>query len=180
MNNNEFLLKHRPNGRFVYNLGLEQSNLWRKDRTAKINYLTQTKELAEARQGFTWLKEGSSAVQQQALGDLVGSFGNLWNDRAHFLRPTWRKAGDKEEFYLRDLSVGKLSRKWGEILVPKAGWVRFRLSKPFSEIETSTPGRRGGVTHYVHPEIGFCEGGKGRRSTVNCKLPRMPSPLLIF
>ena len=62
MDNNEILVRHCSNARFVYNLGLEQSNLWRKDRTAKINYLTQAKELTEARQGFTWLKEGSSAV----------------------------------------------------------------------------------------------------------------------
>ena len=53
---------HCSKARFVYNLGLEQRNLWRKDRTARINYRTQAKELAEARQAFTWLTEGSSAV----------------------------------------------------------------------------------------------------------------------
>ncbi len=120
LDNNEILLKYRSDARFVYNLGLERSNLWCKDITAKINYLTQAKELAEARQAFTWRKEGSSAVQQQALRDLDGAFGSWWNNRAHFLRPTWRKAGDNQGFYIRDLSVRKLSRKWGEILVSKA------------------------------------------------------------
>ena len=125
LDNNEILVMHCSNARFVYNLGLEQRNLWRKDRTARINYRTQAKELAEARQAFTWLKEGSSAVQQQALRDLDKAFRNWWNNRAHFSRPTWRKAGDNKGFYITDLSVRKLSRKWGEILVPKAGWVRF-------------------------------------------------------
>ena len=120
LDNNEILLKYRSDARFVYNLGLERSNLWCKDITAKINYLTQAKELAEARQAFTWRKEGSSAVQQQAFRDLDGAFGSWWNNRAHFLLPTWRKAGDNQGFYIRDLSVRKLSRKWGEILVSKA------------------------------------------------------------
>ncbi len=55
-----------------------------------------------------------------------------------------------------------------------------RLSKPFSEIEASIHGRLSGVSHYVHPEIGFCERGEGRMSRVDRKLPRMLSPLLIF
>ena len=37
--------------------------------------------------------------------------------------------------------VRKLSRKWGEVLVPKAGWVKFRITKAFSEIEASSSAR---------------------------------------
>ena len=161
LDNNTILLMYCSNARFVYNLGLEQRNLWRKDRTAKINYPTQAKELAEARQAFTWLKEGSSAVQQQALRDLDKAFKNWWNNPAHFFWPTWRKAGDNEGFYVRDLSVRKLSHNWGEILVPKAGWVRFRLSKTFSEIEASTSARvtldRSGRWHvsFTQPQLGL-------------------------
>ncbi len=160
LDNNEILVMHCSNARFVYNLGLEQRNLWRKDRTARINYRTQAKELAEARQAFTWLNEGSSAVQQQALRDLDRAFQNWWKRPDHFSRPTWRKAGDNKGFYITDLLVRKLSHKWGEVSVSKAGWVRFRLSKPFSEIEASTPGRRGGVSHYLHLGILFCERGR--------------------
>ncbi len=89
------VLRHCGDARFVCNLGLEQRNLWRKDRTAKINYLTQARELAELRGAFSWLKEGSSSVQQQALRDLDKAFKNWWNNAAHFSRPTWRKAGQK-------------------------------------------------------------------------------------
>ncbi len=141
LDNNEILVMHCSNARFVYNLGLEQRNLWCKDRTARINYRTQAKELAEARQAFTWLKEGSSAVQQQALRDLDKAFRNWWNNRAHFSRPTWRKAGINEGFYVRDLSVRRINRKWGEVSVPKCGWVKFRITREWKDIETATSAR---------------------------------------
>ena len=49
----ETLRRHCSDARFVYNLGLEQRNLWSKERTAKIAYLTQARELAEARKAFS-------------------------------------------------------------------------------------------------------------------------------
>lgn len=45
-------------------------------------------------------------------------------------RPSWRKAGRNEGFCVRDVSVRRLSRRWAEITVPKAGRIRFRLSRP--------------------------------------------------
>ncbi|MDA8271484.1 MAG: transposase, partial [Actinomycetota bacterium] len=33
------------------------------------------------------------------------------------------------------------NRKWGEVLVPKAGWIRFRLSRSWPEIEVSSSAR---------------------------------------
>jgi putative transposase len=53
----------------------------------KITYNTQAHELAEARKK-AWLKEGSSAIQQQALRDLDKAFQN-WRKRPdHFGHPT--------------------------------------------------------------------------------------------
>ena len=141
LDNNEILVMHCSNARFVYNLGLEQRNLWHKDRTARINYRTQAKELAEARQAFTWLTEGSSAVQQQALRDLDRAFQNCWNNPAHFSHPTWRKAGINEGFYIRDLSVRRINRKWGQVYVPKCGWIKFRITREWKDIETATSAR---------------------------------------
>ena len=50
-------------------------------------------------------------------------------------RPSWRKAGRDEGFRIvgrrgRQWDVRRLSRKTGEVWVPKAGWVRFRWSRP--------------------------------------------------
>src|ERR1035438_399207 len=49
-------------------------------------------------------------------------------------RPSWRKAGRDEGFRItgrrgRQWDVRRLSRKTGQVWVPKAGWVRFRWSR---------------------------------------------------
>jgi hypothetical protein len=48
-------------------------------------------------------------------------------------RPSWRKAGRHEGFRIvgrgRQWDVRRVSRKVGEVRVPKAGWVRFRWSR---------------------------------------------------
>jgi putative transposase len=93
----------------------------------------QKRELTEARAASPWLAEGSSSVQQQALFDLDRAFKNWWQHPGHFGRPTWRRAGVHEGFYVRDLKVRRLNRKWGEVQVAKAGWVRFRISQSFNK-----------------------------------------------
>jgi putative transposase len=49
-------------------------------------------------------------------------------------RPSWRKASHDEGFRVtgrrgRQWDVRRLSRNWGEVWVPKAGWLRFRWSR---------------------------------------------------
>ncbi|WP_366526761.1 transposase [Ferrimicrobium sp.] len=134
------LVRHCADARYVWNLGLEQRNAWTKDRTWRITSNVQSHELTEARQS-TWLGEGSAAIQQQALRDLDRAFQNWWKRPDHFGRPTWRKAGINEGFAVRDLSVRRVNRKWGQVLIPKCGWVRFRISRPWVEIESATSAR---------------------------------------
>ena len=71
----DILMRHCSDARYVWNLGLEQRNLWVRERSQKITYNTQAHELTEARKG-TWLGEGSSPSQQQALRDLDRAFKN--------------------------------------------------------------------------------------------------------
>ncbi len=73
-------------------------------------------------------------MQQQALRDLDRAFRNWWNGSHR--KPTRRKAGQNEGFYIRDVSAGKLNRNWGEVQVAKCGWVRFRLTRSWAEIDT--------------------------------------------
>jgi len=78
----EILHCHSKDARYVYNIALEQRNLWRRERTQKITYVTQAQELALARKAFSWLGEGSSVVQQAALRDLaepLGTGGQIHN-----------------------------------------------------------------------------------------------------
>jgi putative transposase len=72
-------------------------------------------------------------VQQQALRDFAAAMVAFFDPRNPAGRPTWRKAGRNEGFRVVAVKPGhvrRLSRKAGEVWVPKAGWVRFRLSRP--------------------------------------------------
>lgn len=120
---------HVGQARFVWNTALDQCEMARQ----LGQYADQKawdRHLAEARQTTEWLAEGSSTVQQQALRDLRQAFRNWWTNPAHFGHPRHRKHGLAEGFAIRDLSVVKINRRWGEVTVPKCGRVRFRLSRP--------------------------------------------------
>lgn len=121
--------RHCADARFVWNLALEQFNLY--DRRAAgckpPGPAERYRQLAEARR-HTWLRSGSSSIQQQALRDLDRAVGNWW--KGTHRRPTWRKAGRHESFCVRDVSFAKLSRRWATIHIPKCGYVRFRLTRP--------------------------------------------------
>jgi len=133
------LARHCADARYVYNLGLEQRSFWRRG-MASISVYDQKRSLTEARQG-TWLGQGSSVVQQQALFDLDRAFKNWWRNPSHFGRPTWRKAGVHESFAIRDLSIRRMNRRWGEVLVPKCGWVRFRITRQWADMCAATSAR---------------------------------------
>jgi transposase len=70
-------------------------------------------------------------VQQQALRDFVQAMA-AFDPQNPAGRPSWRKAGRDEGFRVvavKPERVRRLSRKTGEVWVPKAGWVRFRWSR---------------------------------------------------
>ncbi|MER7249476.1 transposase [Kribbella sp. NPDC000426] len=116
--------------RFVWNLALEQWSMWRPGRAAAPGYGAQSAQLTAARAETEWLRAGSQTVQQQALRDFQQAVSNFYNGTHR--RPTWRRAGRHEGFRIvgrQAQRVERLSRKWGRALVPKVGWVRFRLSR---------------------------------------------------
>jgi hypothetical protein len=61
----------------------------------------------------TWLAEGSSSVQQQALLDFDRALAN-WRGKTH-RRPRWRKKGEDEGFCVRDVTVRRLNRRWATV-----------------------------------------------------------------
>jgi len=71
--------------------------------------------------------------QEQALRDFAQAMTGFF-DRTHG-RPSWRKAGRDEGFRIvgqrgRQWDVRRLNRHWGQVRIPKVGWVRFRWSRP--------------------------------------------------
>lgn len=123
----EVLRRHCGEARLVWNLALEQFNQWRPGRAPSPGSAERFRQLAEARRD-TWLGEGSSTVQQQALRDFDQALRN-WRGGTH-RRPRPRKRGQDDGFCVRDLKVRTFSGKVAELLVPKCGYVRFRLSRP--------------------------------------------------
>ncbi|MEV6268652.1 transposase [Kribbella sp. NPDC051936] len=124
------LLEHCRHARYMWNLGLEQRLMWRPGRPPSPGYGAQSAQLTEARVHEPWLRAGSQTVQQQALRDLDQAWRNFYNG-SHG-RPTWRREGVHEGFRIVGPAaqrVEKLNRKWGRVLVPKVGWVKFRLSR---------------------------------------------------
>lgn len=104
--------------------------MWARDRGAAPGFTEQCRQLTEARAENAWLRAGSQTVQQQALRDFRQAVVNFYMGTHR--RPTWRRAGIHEGFRMvgpQAQRVERLSRKWGRVLVPKVGWVRFRITR---------------------------------------------------
>jgi transposase len=135
----EILRKHCAHARFVWNLGLEQRLMYRPGRGPTPGYYEQKRQLTEARAAETWLGAGSVTVQHEALADLDQAWRNFFRNTHR--KPTWRKAGRNEGFRIvgkpgKQWGVRRLNRKWGEVRIPKIGWVRFRWSRAVPECKS--------------------------------------------
>jgi len=129
------LREHCGHARYVWNLAVEQHAHWRPGRKGAPGYLEQCRQLTAARKEHLWLAAGSQMVQQQALRDFTKAMAAFFDPGNLAGRPRWRKAGRNEGFRIvgrrgREWDVRRLSRHVGEVRVPKAGWVRFRWSRP--------------------------------------------------
>ena len=129
---------HCAHARYVWNLAVEQHEHWRPGRATAPGYLEQCQQLTQARAGFPWLAAGSQTVQQQALRDFAWAMAAFFDPSNPARQPSWRKAGRDEGFRIvgqrgRQWDARRLSRKTGEVWVPKAGWVRFRWSRAVPE-----------------------------------------------
>jgi putative transposase len=119
------LVEHCRHARFVWNLAVEQQQHWQPGRQAP-GYQEQCAQLTAARAECDWLAAGSQTVQQQALRDFAQAMRNFFNGTHR--RPTWRKAGRHEGFRqvgLKVRHIRRLSRRYGQVWIPKVGWVRF-------------------------------------------------------
>jgi len=131
------LRDHCAHARYVWNLAVEQHSHWHPGRKSAPGYLEQCRQLTQARAEHPWLAAGSQTVQQQALRDFTQAMAAFFDPENPVGRPSWRKAGRNEGFRIvgrgSQWDVRRVSRKTGEVWVPKAGWVRFRWSRAVPE-----------------------------------------------
>lgn len=136
----------------VWNTALEQRLQYRR-RGAFISWVEQCRQVAEAKKDpyCSWLAEAPGHCLQQALRDL---------DKACKVLGTWKvrwrsKTRTAPSFRFPDpmnISVRRLNRRWGEVRLPKFGWVRFRWTRPIGgTIRNATVNRDGGRWY-----VSFC------------------------
>jgi putative transposase len=126
----EVLRRHCAHARLVWNLAVEQQSWWRPGRGPAPMSAERYRQLAEARRAEPWLDAGSSSVQQQALRDFDKALAAYLSPANPARRPGYRSSRGVQGFAVRDTKVRRLSRRWGEVYVPKCGWVRFRWTRP--------------------------------------------------
>jgi putative transposase len=126
----QILSQHCAHARYVWNLAVEQESWWRPGRDTAPGFASQAHQLAEARAAEPWLAAGSSSIQQQALRDFSKAMAAFFDMQNPARRPGYRSAKRGQGFAIRDTVVRRLSRRWGEVQVPKCGWVRFRWTRP--------------------------------------------------
>ncbi len=127
------LVEHCRHARFVWNLAVEQQRHWQPGRHAP-GYNEQCAQLTAARAEYDWLKAGSQTVQQQALRDFAQAMRNFFHGTHR--RPTWRKAGTHEGFRqvgLKPRHITRLNRRYGQVWIPKVGWVKFRWTRTIAD-----------------------------------------------
>jgi putative transposase len=148
------LLGHCAHARYVWNLAVEQRSWWQPGRPAP-GYAEQCRQLSEARAASPWLAAGSVIVQQQALRDFHAAYASwsaslrAWRMRYGKIppaerpappgQPGFRKRGLGEGFRIVAMGpqdVRRLNRRWARVLIPKLGWVRFRLSRPVPDAKS--------------------------------------------
>ena len=129
----EALLGHCGHARYVWNLAVEQQSWWTPARTRRSapSYVAQCRQLTEARGAEPWLGAGSVNVQQQALRDFSQAVANFFAGTHQ--RPDYRKKHLNEGFRITGVAIAihvrRLNRRWGQVKVPKIGWVRFRWTR---------------------------------------------------
>ncbi len=163
------LLEHCGHARCVWNLAVEQHAHWSAGRKAAPRFVEQCRQLTQARAANPWLAAGSVTVQQQALRDFAQAMANFFG-RTH-RRPIWRRRGQGEGFRIVGVDPGdvrRVSRKVGEVRVPKIGWVRFRWSRAVADGVKSFRITRGraGRWHVAFPVVPEPIAGPGAGAVV--------------
>jgi putative transposase len=162
------MAEHCRDARFVWNLAVEQQLHWQPGRQAP-GYNEQCAQLTAVRAEYDWLAAGSQTVQQQALRDFAQAMRNFFNGSHR--RPTWRKAGRHEGFRqvgFKPRHPKRLSRRYGQVWIPKVGRVRFRWTRDIPDTVKSyrVTRERSGRWHIAFAAIPESVPGPGDGSVV--------------
>jgi putative transposase len=104
----QILLRHCSDARYVWNLCVEQQSHRRPGRNPAPGFAERCRQLTDARAGNRWLAEGSVMVQQQAIRDFGQAMRNFFAGTHG--RPGWRKSGRHEGFRIVAVNAAHFRR----------------------------------------------------------------------
>jgi putative transposase len=113
----------------VWNLAVEQQSWYWPGRGPAPGAAGRQRQLSGAREAEPWLRAGSSPVQQQAPRDFDRAIAAFFDKENPAGKPSYRSKRDTQGLVIRDTKVRRLNRRWGEVYVPKCGYVRFRWTR---------------------------------------------------
>jgi putative transposase len=94
-----------------------------------VGLAEQCRDLTDARAEIPWLAEVPAQTAQQTLRDLDRAYASFFAGRQAF--PRWRSRRSPAGLrFPQGVEVRRLNRRWGEVRLPKLGWVRFRWTRP--------------------------------------------------
>ena len=121
--------------RLLWNVALDQRRWGRGLRPSKIS---QCRELTGLRAEFDWLAELPAQAAQQVFAELDLAFQRCWKGLAHY--PRRKKKGRSAAVlrFPRGIGARRLNKRWGEVKLPKLGWLRFRWTRELSRTPRAT------------------------------------------
>jgi putative transposase len=116
--------------RAVYNAALfQRQHFSRRDRF--VGFYENQSDLKLLRAEFDWVAAVSQTAELNALRDLDAAFKNFFARRASYPKPRRKFQDESFRIESRECPVRRLNASWGEVRLPKIGWVRFRQTREF-------------------------------------------------
>jgi putative transposase len=134
--------------RAVWNIALAQ-RIWayKSAQQVTLNFVTQGRELTEARREYEWLRDLPADCAHRVLRQLDAAYANFWNPSHPAGFPQFKKKTHRTgiSFLGPSVKVRKVSRRMALVCLPKLGWVKFRASRPLDPraIRNATVSRDG-------------------------------------
>ena len=99
--------------------------------------LTELRAWAKTDPEYGWIVDGPRVVAVAACDGVAKALDNWWEGRAS--APAFHRRDDRAgKFHVRDVSVKRLNRSWGQVVIPKVGPVRFRITRDWSDIAAAS------------------------------------------
>jgi putative transposase len=116
--------------RAVYNAALfQREHFSRKGRF--VGFHENAADLKLLRREFDWIGSVSQTAEINAIRDLDIAFKNFFSGRCGFPKPRRKFRDESFRIEARECPVRRLNASWGEVRLPKIGWIRFRQSREF-------------------------------------------------